>query len=562
MTRKGWYGAAEKAETFFFEHEWEPVPGHPAEVSTCNVCGLNRWSDEHMNQSAAAEKKPHGDVQYADPGYQADKVKRYPIDTADHVRSAWSYINQAGNAAKYKPADRERIKARIRGAAKRLGVDIAGESAAQLSRLEKSYGPVPTSPMAHTPEMIAPEAPDADDLPDAKDAKAVEDQAIAASKKVPAAQSAHPFMPAQFPSDEGHPRCRLCGDGTPAHADFHPEIPVAASDDSGLSHDQKKHHKHPFQAHNHTMTFGGGHFSTGVNSTYGGAYCAFCGRPANDPSHTAAPAPAAPAPAPAPATAHERLAPTLKEGEGLATPPEKAFVSEVNGKTLITGPASAFNVEQAIAGNEHMLWMQGRFVGAEKANRNGALWSTGDLEMGQASVLHGPLNWLHEARHVIGTIANAQLITRNEAADENLDQPFIEATSAIWRWIYPDEAWVVEQASDAGKLWYSMECISKNVECVGDGGCATKASYGDYLSGKGCEHMTQRSAVRRFEDPTFLGGAVIVPPVRPGWAEADAKVMRQAASMAETAFDQAGRPDMAASEWEQLMAQLVRFAAN
>jgi hypothetical protein len=48
-----------------------------------------------------AADKPYGDVKYADPGYQTDKKKRYPIDTPEHIRSAWSYINKPANAAKY-----------------------------------------------------------------------------------------------------------------------------------------------------------------------------------------------------------------------------------------------------------------------------------------------------------------------------------------------------------------------------------------------------------------------------------------------------------------------------
>ena len=37
----------------------------------------------------------------------------------------------------------------------------------------------------------------------------------------------------------------------------------------------------------------------------------------------------------------------------------------INGKTLLTAPANVFTVEreQALHANEHMLWMQGRFVG-------------------------------------------------------------------------------------------------------------------------------------------------------------------------------------------------------
>jgi phage head maturation protease len=65
--------------------------------------------------------------EYADPGYQDDKQKRYPIDTAEHVRAAWSYINQADNAAKYSAEDLAKVKDRIKAAAKKFGVEISSD---------------------------------------------------------------------------------------------------------------------------------------------------------------------------------------------------------------------------------------------------------------------------------------------------------------------------------------------------------------------------------------------------------------------------------------------------
>ena len=70
-------------------------------------------------------KKPYGNVTYADPGYQADKKKRYPLDSEQHVKAAWSYINVAKNAAKYSSAQLARIKGKIKSAAKKYGVNIA-----------------------------------------------------------------------------------------------------------------------------------------------------------------------------------------------------------------------------------------------------------------------------------------------------------------------------------------------------------------------------------------------------------------------------------------------------
>lgn len=61
----------------------------------------------------------YGDVEFADP-----TNKTYPIDTPEHVRAAWSDINQHDNAAKYDAADLKTIKDRIKRAAKKHGVEI------------------------------------------------------------------------------------------------------------------------------------------------------------------------------------------------------------------------------------------------------------------------------------------------------------------------------------------------------------------------------------------------------------------------------------------------------
>jgi len=72
-------------------------------------------------------KKPYGDVTYADPGYQSDGVKRYPLDNETHIRAAWSYINMPKNAAKYSSSQVSAIKGKIRAAMKRIGADISDE---------------------------------------------------------------------------------------------------------------------------------------------------------------------------------------------------------------------------------------------------------------------------------------------------------------------------------------------------------------------------------------------------------------------------------------------------
>jgi Caudovirus prohead serine protease len=72
--------------------------------------------------------KPYGDVTYADPGYQEDGKHRYPIDTEEHVRAAWSYINQEKNQSAYSSSELSSIKGKIKSAAKKFGIDIKDDA--------------------------------------------------------------------------------------------------------------------------------------------------------------------------------------------------------------------------------------------------------------------------------------------------------------------------------------------------------------------------------------------------------------------------------------------------
>lgn len=87
---------------------------------------------EEAGNAPGNGKLPYGtdsQAHYADPGYQKDKKKRYPLSSPGKIRSAWSYINVADNASKYTPAQLARIKSKIKSAAKKANIDIASESA-------------------------------------------------------------------------------------------------------------------------------------------------------------------------------------------------------------------------------------------------------------------------------------------------------------------------------------------------------------------------------------------------------------------------------------------------
>lgn len=78
-------------------------------------------------EDAAAAKTPFGDVEYADPGFLADQVKRYPLDTAAHAERSWEFVNQDSAAARYSVEHLDAVKVAIRGALTKFGVDIVAQ---------------------------------------------------------------------------------------------------------------------------------------------------------------------------------------------------------------------------------------------------------------------------------------------------------------------------------------------------------------------------------------------------------------------------------------------------
>jgi len=80
--------------------------------------------------AASDPKAPYGpasEVDYADPGFRQDGKKRYPLNSEKRCRNAWARINQPDNAAKYSPEDLAKVKAKIKAALKRYGVETADD---------------------------------------------------------------------------------------------------------------------------------------------------------------------------------------------------------------------------------------------------------------------------------------------------------------------------------------------------------------------------------------------------------------------------------------------------
>lgn len=228
------------------------------------------------------------------------------------------------------------------------------------------------------------------------------------------------------------------------------------------------------------------------------------------------------------------------------------------GRTYITVPVETAALDHTtMTADDFLLHLKGRLVEAEKANGNGAFWTTKDLEFGLPSVTAGPLNWLHQDRKIIGVLTNADLVQPSREAAAKGGQPFITAGATVWAYLYPQEARIIERAAEMGKLYYSMECISRQVGCVGPNGCGATMPYLDALNKteKACIHVRERASSRRFVDPIFQGGAVIVPPVKPGWADAHVDLVRDAESHLRAVPEAASF----AGDDEALMASILEF---
>lgn len=97
--------------------------------------------DEGMMGGKAIGKRDdvnpkEGEHQYGDVKFADEKNKKYPIDTEEHIRAAWNYINKDANAGKYSADEVQLIKSHIVAAWKEK-IDKAGPPSAKS--LDLSY---------------------------------------------------------------------------------------------------------------------------------------------------------------------------------------------------------------------------------------------------------------------------------------------------------------------------------------------------------------------------------------------------------------------------------------
>lgn len=223
----------------------------------------------------------------------------------------------------------------------------------------------------------------------------------------------------------------------------------------------------------------------------------------------------------------------------LAQPPALGYEADLD--TLIVPGATALLVAPAQAASlddwdilrtteptPDVGWLMGRYVHAGKPpNRNGLAFRPHELPNAIRRVVHKPLDMIHDPRRIVGTHAAQRMVypngdmgqpmaARRGAPPGYTDTPYAQVLAAVWSYHYPEEAELITSAYKDGKAFLSMACLPASVQCDT---CEHIAPWQGYTSDAYCEHM-QGLRFKWTNDPLFLGGAVIIPPINPGWSRA------------------------------------------
>jgi hypothetical protein len=161
-----------------------------------------------------------------------------------------------------------------------------------------------------------------------------------------------------------------------------------------------------------------------------------------------------------------------------------------------------------LAPNENIGWLRGQYVEAERANENGAVWSSDELAIKSLTPMFMPVTVMHDPRSAVGLIADTKLLTREQ---HNVPRSRIDTTLGIWRHRFPQVWEEVAANYEQGSLMQSMECLPRYYDCGECGrrfpklpGGAEKANWCAHLRGE-----ENAKATRRLGNVTFTGTGLI-----------------------------------------------------
>jgi hypothetical protein len=161
-----------------------------------------------------------------------------------------------------------------------------------------------------------------------------------------------------------------------------------------------------------------------------------------------------------------------------------------------------------MAPNENIGWLRGQYVEAERANENGAMWSSEELAIKSLTPMFMPVTVMHDPRSAVGLIADTKLLTRDQ---HNVPRARIDTTLGIWRHRFPGVWDEVASNYESGTLMQSMECLPRWYEC-GDCGRRYPKLPGGAEKANWCAHLRgeeNAKATRRLGNVTFTGTGLI-----------------------------------------------------
>jgi hypothetical protein len=164
-----------------------------------------------------------------------------------------------------------------------------------------------------------------------------------------------------------------------------------------------------------------------------------------------------------------------------------------------------------MAPNEHIGWMRGQYVEADRPNANGQEWSAEELSIKSLTPMLMPVTIMHDPRTAVGLIADAKLLTPEAAG---VPRSRIDTTLGVWKHRFPEVWEEAAQNYAAGSLMQSMECRPAYYDCVECGkrfpklpGGAEKVNWCAHLRGETA--AANGRPARRLGNVTFTGTGLI-----------------------------------------------------
>jgi len=154
----------------------------------------------------------------------------------------------------------------------------------------------------------------------------------------------------------------------------------------------------------------------------------------------------------------------------------KKTVFERGDKVYIVSPVAPFTPDaagieefafakelMAQAPNQAIKWLKGEYVEADKPNKNGQIWTEGEVAIKSITAQFMPVTVMHDRRTAVGLIADTRLLVPDK---DGVPRAKVDNTLAIWEHRFPEIAEEIDHNYQAGTLMQSMECHSPSYSCA------------------------------------------------------------------------------------------------